>query len=233
MYQALLRAAEALCTCPSKFSPNIDMTRHNVQFHPPGTDPPQYCIVSIIVKKTNGNGSDKHSKRTPLHLPYHPTEVVNACRELWYMYTTGDPVAKNKERSTPLFRDPNTGKPITYTHMLSLLRLLISKIKDAPNPNLYALHSLRIGGTSAAMKSKCPQHITQALGRWGGDSLELYERVDIEDSLHWFSEIGKTDVNPAEISRLVVQQDLPDPDEDEAESAILTELHAFSTDSLG
>ena len=85
MYQALLRAAEALCTCPTKFSPDIDMTRHNVKFHPPGADPSQYCIVSIIAKKTNGNGSGKHSKRTPLHLPYHPTEVVNVCRELWYM----------------------------------------------------------------------------------------------------------------------------------------------------
>ena len=201
MYQALLRAAEVLCTCPKKFSPDIDMTRHNVQFRPPGADPPRYCIVSIIVKKTNGNGSDKHSKRTPLHLPYHPTSVVNVCRELWHMYKTGDPVAKDKERSTPLFRDPSTGKPISYTHMLPLLRLLISKIEGTPNPNLYALHSNRIGGTSAAMKSKCPQHITQALGRWGGDSLELYERVDIEDSLHWFSMIGETDVNPAEISR--------------------------------
>ena len=27
------------------------------------------------------------------------------------------------------------------------------------------------------MKSKCPQHITQALGRWGGDSLELYDKA--------------------------------------------------------
>ena len=209
------------------------MTRHNVQFHPPGADPPRYCIVSIIVKKTNGNGSDKHSKRTPLHLPYHPTNVVNVCRELWHMYKTGDPVAKEKERSTPLFRDPNTGKPISYTHMLSLLRLLLSKLEGIPNPNLYALHSARIGGTSAAMKSKCPQHITQALGRWGGDSLELYERVDIEDSLHWFAMIGETDVNPAEISRLVVQQDLPDPKEDEAESAIETELRAFATEAGG
>ena len=233
MYQALLRAAEALCTCPKSFSQDIDMTRHNVQFHPPGADPPRYCIVSIIVKKTNGNGSDKHSKRTPLHLPYHPTNVVNVCRELWHMYKTGDPVAKEKERSTPLFRDPNTGKPISYTHMLSLLRLLLSKLEGIPNPNLYALHSARIGGTSAAMKSKCPQHITQALGRWGGDSLELYERVDIEDSLHWFAMIGETDVNPAEISRLVVQQDLPDPKEDEAESAIETELRAFATEAGG
>ena len=78
-----------------------------------------------------------------------------------------------------------------------------------------------------------PQHITQALGRWGGDSLELYERVDIEDSLHWFAMIGETDVNPAEISRLVVQQDLPDPKEDEAESAIETELRAFASEAGG
>ena len=107
------------------------------------------------------------------------------------MYKTGDPVAKATQRSTPLFRDPNTGKPLSYTHMLPMLRLLISKIDGTPNPNLHALLSARIGGTSAAMKSKCHQHITQALGRRGGGSLEMYERVDIEDSLRWFTEIGK------------------------------------------
>ena len=62
----------------------------------------------------------------------------------------GDPVTKGKQRSTPLFRDPNTGEPLSYRHMLSVLRLLISKINGAPNPNLYALNSARIGGTSAA-----------------------------------------------------------------------------------
>ena len=80
------------------------------------------------------------------------------------------------------------------------------------------------------MKPKCQQHMTQALGRWAGDSAELYERVDIEDSLHWFAQIANTDVNPAEISRLVTQQYLPDPVEDDATSAIETELRAFSVD---
>ena len=74
----------------------------------------------------------------------------------------------------------------------------------------------------------CPQHMTKALGRWAGDSIELYERVDIEDSLHWFAQISSTDVNPAEVSRLVTQQHLPDPVEDDAISAIETELRAFS-----
>lgn len=77
------------------------------------------------------------------------------------------------------------------------------------------------------MKSKCPQHMTQTLGRWAGDSAELYERVDIEDSLHLFAMIAETNVNPAEISRLVTQHHLPDPHIDESESAIETELHAF------
>ena len=117
-------------------------------------------------------------------------------------------------RSTPVTYEPRAHRPV--------------EIRTTAHG-----HSARIGGTSAAMKSKCPQHITQAPGRWGGDSLELYERVDIEESLHWFSEVGKTDVNPAKISRLKVQQDLPDPKEDEAESAIETELRAFSPEAGG
>ena len=45
--------------------------------------------------------------------------------------------------------------------------------------------------------------------------------------------IGETDVNPAEISKLVVQQDLSDPRADEAESAIETELRAFAPEAGG
>ena len=45
--------------------------------------------------------------------------------------------------------------------------------------------------------------------------------------------IGETDVNPRGISTLVVQQDLPDPKEDEAESAIETELRAFFPEADG
>ena len=83
------------------------------------------------------------------------------------------------------------------------------------------------------MKSKYPQHKPQALGRWAGDSIELYERVDIEDSLHWFAMIASTDVNPAEISRLVTQQNPPDPTEDDTTSAIETELQAFASGAGG
>ena len=60
------------------------------------------------------------------------------------------------------------------------------------------------------------------------DCAELYERVGVEGSLHWFLQIASTDVNPAEMPRLVTQQHMPDPTEDNATSAIETELRAFS-----
>ena len=117
-------------------------------------------------------------------MPYDAHAVVNPCRELWYLYTHGGPVPKSQSQwsETPLFRDPKTGKLLSYTRMLNLLRYMISKLESPPDPNLYALHSNIIGGISSAMKPKCPQHMSQALGRWAGDSAELYERVDIEDS---------------------------------------------------
>ena len=161
MFNVMLRSAEALCTNPKAFSADIDMTRHNVQFHPPGAGPPEYCIINIIQKKIDSKGSDKHSKRTPIHMPYDAYAVINPCLELWYLYNHGDPVPKSEWSETPLFRDPKTGKPLSYyTHMLNLLRYMISKLGGLLDPNLYALHSNRIGGTSAAMKSKCPQHMT-------------------------------------------------------------------------
>ena len=90
MFNAMLRAAEALCTNPETFSADIDMTRHNVHFHPLGVDPPEYCTINITQKKTDGKGSDKHSKRSPIHMPYDAHAVIRPYRELWYFYNHGD-----------------------------------------------------------------------------------------------------------------------------------------------
>ena len=86
-----MRAAEALCT-NTTFNANTDLSRAHVVFCPENKIPPDYCIVHMVKKKTNGTGNDRHSKRTPLFFKYNATAIVNPCRELFWMYTEGDPV---------------------------------------------------------------------------------------------------------------------------------------------
>ena len=50
---------------------------------------------------------------------------------------------KSQWSETQLFRDPKTGRPLSYTHMPNLLRHVLSKLEGLPNPNLFALHSIK------------------------------------------------------------------------------------------
>ena len=71
------------------------------------------------------------------------------------------------------------------------------------------------------------------LGCYFGDRSMVHKSSRISNFvafcvLQKISKREDTDVNPAEISRLVTQQNLPDPVEDDAISAIETELRAFN-----
>ena len=113
MFVGLMRAAEALCV-NKNFNPATDLSRAHVIFCPANKTPPDYCMLNMVKKKTNGTGNDRHSKRTPLFFKYNDTAIVNPCRELFWMYTEGDPVPDDKLATTPLFRDTKSGGPLRY-----------------------------------------------------------------------------------------------------------------------
>ena len=60
--------------------------------------------------------------------------------------------------------------------MLHMLRTLLEKLGLGISVMLFALHSFRIGGATAALKAGCPQLILWALGRWGSDCGINYTR---------------------------------------------------------
>jgi hypothetical protein len=101
------------------------------------------------------------------------------------MYTVGDPVPEKKLATTPLFRDTRSGSPLRYVFMLPvhMLRALLGKLGLGISVILFALHSFRIGGATAALKAGCPQLILWALGRWGSDCGKLYTRADMNDAM--------------------------------------------------
>ena len=59
MFVGLLRAAKALCI-DKTFNPAIDLSRAHVVFCPEHKTPPDYCIVHMVKKNTNGKGNDRH-----------------------------------------------------------------------------------------------------------------------------------------------------------------------------
>ena len=227
MFVGLMRAAEALCV-NTTFNPATDLSRAHVVFCPANKTPPDYCRLRMVKKKTNGTGNDRHSKRTPLFFKYNATAVVNPCRELFWMYTEGDPVPENKLATTPLFRDTRSGSPLRYVFMLHMLRTLLGKLGLGISVTLFALHSFRIGGATAALKAGYPQLILWALGRWGSDCGKLYTRADMNDAMDWLDKISQTHVEAAEVTALVNDVDMGDPVIDRADSAIETELRAFA-----
>ena len=227
MFVGLMRAAEALCVNKT-FNPATDLSRAHVIFCPANKAPPDYCMLNMVKKKTNGTGNDRHSKRTPLFFKYNETAVVNPCRELFWMFTEGDPVPDDKLSTTPLFRDIRSGGPLRYVFMLHMLRTLLGKLDLGISVMLFALHSFRIGGATAALKAGCPQLILWALGRWGSDCGKLYTRADMNDAMDWLDKISQTHVEAAEVTALVNDVDMGDPVIDRADSAIETELRAFA-----
>ena len=111
MFVSLMRAAEALCV-NAIFNPATDLSRAHVVFCPANKTPPDYCMLRMVRKKTNGTGNDRHSKRTPLFFKYNETAIVNPCRELFWMYgwscnTTAPPLS---ERSRNRSDDPKGAK---------------------------------------------------------------------------------------------------------------------------
>ena len=127
MFVGLMRATEAICVTTT-FNPAIDLSRAHVDFCPANKTPPDYCMLRMVKKKTNGTGNDRHSKRMPLFFKCNATAVVNPCRELFWMYTEGDPVPESKLATTPLFRDTRTGSPLRYVFRLHMLRTLLGKL---------------------------------------------------------------------------------------------------------
>jgi len=227
MFVGLMRAAEALCVNKT-FNPATDLSRAHVIFCPANKAPKDYCMLNMVKKKTNGTGNDRHSKRTPLFFKYNETAVVNPCRELFWMFTVGDPVPDDKLSTTPLFRDIRSGSPLRYVFMLHMQRTLLGKLDLGISVMLFALHSFRIGGATAALKAGCPQLILWALGRWGSDCGKLYTRADMNDAMDWLDKISQTHVESAEVTALVNDVDMGDPVIDRADSAIETELRAFA-----
>ena len=93
---------------------------------------------------------------------------------LWLLIKEIDPVPASAEATTPLFRDPKSGKMLTVTNVREELRRLMQLI--GRDPTLYGAHSLRIGGATALAFLGAAEHVVKTLGRWRSDAYLTYLR---------------------------------------------------------
>ena len=90
-----------------------------------------------------------------------------------------DPVLPSLWKSTPLFRDPMSNKPIAPRMLIKMDREAIRELShfDGRDPLRFAGHSYRIGGVEALVAAGCPDLIIQAMGRWSSYCWRVYVRL--------------------------------------------------------
>ena len=85
----------------------------------------------------------------------------------------GDPSSRAEDPQVPLFRDPVTGRELTYTLAFSELRRLL----EAAGVSVLAsgLHSLRRGGATAVANHADGGHLTSGfMGTWASAAQDGY-----------------------------------------------------------
>lgn len=92
--------------------------------------------------------------------------------------------------TAPLFRDPNTNKPLSYEYILSMTRQLAVAVGESPD--LYGTHSFRIAGATALFNAGASDTVVRMMGRWSSDVYRIYLRACKEQCRAWSCTAGST-----------------------------------------
>ena len=104
-----------------------------------------------------------------------------------------DPARHLDPSSTPLFRDPSTGRCITKQGVHALVKQLMAAVHE--NPFHFGTHSLRIGGATALFAAGADPTVIRTMGRWSSDIYRLYVRACFERCCDWTARAGSTTVS--------------------------------------
>ena len=116
-------------------------------------------------------------------------EYVDAVAEVKNLLLV-DPTPSGAGATTSLFRDPSTGRPLSYETMQRIVKVLMAKIGE--NPDDFGTHSLRIGGATALFAAGATPTVIRTMGRWSSDCYRLYVRACYEASIAWTKKAGST-----------------------------------------
>ena len=104
-----------------------------------------------------------------------------------------DPHRAEMAATTPLFRDPDTNKPLSYEFVLGITKRLMEAIGE--DPSQFGTHSYRIGGATALYAAGANETVIRTMGRWSSDLHRLYVRACFEQCVDWTRMAGSTQVS--------------------------------------
>lgn len=79
---------------------------------------------------------------------------------------------------SPLFRDPKTGKPLSYDCIMQYTKAFAVYL--GLDPTEYATHCYRISGATASFAAGATDLVIRTMGRWSSDLHRLYVRCCFE-----------------------------------------------------
>ena len=181
---ALRRAGELAVGGRWSWRADRHPTRADVKFH--GT---QYATVWAVNSKAKGVEA---LRKLPSRVPWSG-RYLSPGHMLWLLCAVLDPVPESEKATTPLFRDPATGKALTVKAVRADVRLVM----DAAglDGSKYGAHSMRIGGATALASEGAPVDVIKASGIWSSDAYLRYLRETGNDTLRYVSMICDADVN--------------------------------------
>ena len=115
---------------------------------------------------------------------------VDAVAEMLNLFSV-DP--HSDPHSTPLFREPKTGKPISYATVNSLVKEMMLRVEGSSEG--FSTHSLRIGGATALFAAGASETVIRTMGRWSSDIHRLYVRACFEQCCDWTRLAGSQQVS--------------------------------------
>jgi len=168
---AIARAGELVSTRASlAFTRARHPSRADVVFEYDAMGQPVAGTLWIINSKARGS---EMLRKLPVPLPMDGKHLAPG-RALYYLLHVIDPTPAHAAASTPLFRDPRTGRILTVAFLRSILRSCMAAI--GRDPSVYGAHSLRIGGATALAFLRIPGDQIQAAGRWHSGAYLRYLR---------------------------------------------------------
>jgi len=130
--------------------------------------------------------------------------MIDAVSALWDM-VAADPVSKEAEAITPLFRLAH-GTAVTIGELRRVIKTLMERV--GLDPRRFGVHSLRIGGATAALAAGLSPAQIRAAGRWGSDVYQIYTRLSPQAALRLAPVIGSSDFQDIERTLAFIDEDL-------------------------
>ena len=129
-----------------------------------------------------------------IYLAYHPTEPINAAREL-AKYELARALPAHARRHSPLFVNFEGG-PWRHNQLDALFHDVMQTQMSKEEVKKYSMHSFRVYLACALKAAGASNAIIQALLRWRSESaMKIYARLNDETYAGWLSKAAEANVS--------------------------------------